>query len=202
MPLKLSPQQVFFVLGTALGIVAVMVFALFFLVRALRKERKEMNMSLNVPRTQDDSVFMIASLQGVVAGLKAREKELETQLRDAEARADVNQRALETVVRVSAQGIVTFDATGTLGMANPAARNMLSLDTHSRRRYLDLFPPDSPLSVVIQDCLEISGGCRSGRARYTSAGGTARSFDVAVYPFTGRGGQIAGVVCVFSLVSP
>ncbi len=198
---QLNTQQVFLLLGTAAAIVGVLLLAVILLVRSLRKERKEMNTPFNVSRAQDDSVFMIASLQGVVAGLKAHEKELETQLREAETRAEINQRMLETIVRATPQGLITFDAVGTVGIANQAAKNMLSLDTHARRSYQDIFAAQSPLALAIQSCLENPSGARTGRARYSSAEGLGREFDVTVYPFTGRGGQIAGVVCVFTVAA-
>lgn len=184
-------------LGTAFVIVAVLVLAIVFLVRALRKERKEMNMSPSTPRAQDDSVSLIYSLQGVVASLKAREKELETQLREAETRAEVSQRTLETIVRVTPQGVMIFDVSGTLLIANHAAKNMLSLDTWARRRYTDLFASDAPLTLALRTCLENPTVLKSSRARHTA--GAGRAFDVNLHPFVGRGGQIAGVVCVFTL---
>lgn len=132
---QLNSQQVIFVLGTAFAIGAVLILVILILLRSLRKERKQMSMSPGAPRATDDSVFMISSLQAVVAGLKAREKELESLLRDAETRAEVSQRTLETVVRATPQGLMIFDLAGTLSIANQAARNMLNLDTWARRRY-------------------------------------------------------------------
>jgi PAS domain-containing protein len=159
-----------------------------------------MNTPFSAPRAQDESLFMISSLQAVVAGLKAREKELEAQLREAETRADVSQRMMETVVRAAAQGFLIFDAAGTVLMANQAARNMLVLDTHARRRYAEVFPPESPLSAAIRTCLENPTQARPGRAKYAPPESPGRAFDVAVHPFTGRGGQLGGVVCVFTLL--
>jgi PAS domain-containing protein len=196
---QLNSQQVILVLGIALAIGAVFILIIAILLRSLRKERKEMNMSPSVPRATDDPVFLISSLQAVVAGLKAREKELETLLRDAETRAEVSQRTLETIVRATPQGLMIFDLAGTLSIANHAARNMLNLDTWARRRYTDLFTSDSPLSLAIRACLENSTAPKSSRARYTSSEAASRAFDVALHPFLGRSGQTAGVVCIFTL---
>ena len=197
---RLNTQQVIFVLGTALAIGAVLILVIAILLRSLRKERKEMNISPSAPRATDNSVFLISSLQAVVAGLKAREKELETQLRDAETRAEVSQRTLETIVRATPQGLMIFDVAGTLSNANHAARNMLNLDTWARRRYTDLFAPDSSLTLAIRACLENPTAPKSSRARYTPSEAAARAFDVSLFPFVGRGGQTAGVVCIFALV--
>jgi PAS domain-containing protein len=196
---QLNSQQVIFVLGTALAIGAVLILVIAILLRSLRKERKEMSISPGAPRATDDPVFLISSLQAVVAGLKAREKELETLLRDAETRADVSQRTLETIVRATPQGLMIFDVVGTLSIANHAARNMLNLDTWARRRYTDLFTPESQLTLAIRACLENPTAPKSSRARYTSPEATARAFDVSLRPFVGRGGQTAGVVCIFTL---
>jgi PAS domain-containing protein len=196
---QLNSQQVIFVLGTALAIGAALILAIAVLLRSLRKERKEMTLSPSAPRATDDPIFLISSLQAVVAELKAREKELELQLRDAETRAEISQRTLETIVRATPQGLMVFDLAGTLSIANLAARNMLNLDTWSRRRYTDLFPPNSALMVALRACLEDPTAPKSTRARFTSQEATARTFDVSLYPFVGRGGQTAGVVCIFTL---
>lgn len=196
---QLNSQQVIFVLGTAFAIGGVLILVIAVLLRALRKERKQMSMSPSAPRATDDSVFLISSLQALVAGLKAREKELESRLRDAETRAEVSQRTLETIVRATPQGLMIFDVAGTLSIANQAARNMLNLDTWSRRRYTDLFAPDSPLTLALRACLENSAAPKSSRARYTSSEAAARAFDVGLHPFLGRSGQTAGVVCIFTL---
>jgi len=196
---QLNSQQVIFVLGTAFAIGAVLILVIAVLLRALRKERKQMSMSPSAPRATDDSVFLISSLQALVAGLKAREKELESRLRDAETRAEVSQRTLETIVRATPQGLMIFDVAGTLSIANQAARNMLNLDTWSRRRYTDLFAPDSPLTLALRACLENFAAPKSSRARYISSEAAARAFDVGLHPFLGRSGQTAGVVCIFTL---
>ena len=158
-----------------------------------------MSMSPSTPRATDDSVSLIYSLQGVVASLKAREKELESQLQEAETRAEVSQRTLETIVRVTPQGLMIFDVAGTLMIANHAAKNMLNLDTWARRRYTDLFASEAPLAIALRTCLENPTVLKSARAKYTSPEGAGRTFDVNLHPFVGRSGQVAGVVCVFTL---
>lgn len=195
----LNSQQVILLLGTGLVIGAVLILITFGLLRSLRKERKAMSMSLGTPRPQDDSVSLIYSLQGVVASLKAREKELESLLREAETRAEVSQRTLETIVRVTPQGLMIFDVAGTLIIANHAAKNMLNLDTWARRRYTDLFASDAPLATAIRTCLQNPTASKSSRAKYAAPEGAGRNFDVNLHPFVGRSGQVAGVVCVFTL---
>ena len=75
------------------------------------------------------TVFLISSLQGVVAHLKSREKELDAMLREAETRSEVSQRITETIVAATPQGLMIFDHSGTLTIANQAAKNMLKVDT-------------------------------------------------------------------------
>jgi len=196
---QLNSQQVMLVLGTALAIGGVMVLVIFGLIRSLRKQKKEMNMSAAIPPAADDSVFLISSLQGVVASLKAREKELEALLREAETRADVNQKIMETVLAATPQGLMIFDAAGTLTIANQAVKNMLKLDTWARRRYSDIFASETALASSIQDCLANPTRTQPSRAKYAPPEGGARAFDVSILPYLGRGGQIAGVVCIFTL---
>lgn len=200
--MNLNSQQVIFVLGTALAIGAVLILITFGLIRSMRKQRKEMTMSLSSPRATDDSVFLISSLQGVVASLKSHERELEAMLWEAETRAEVSQRIMETVVAATPQGVMIFDVAGMLTMANHAVKNMLKLDTWARRRYTDIFASEAPLTTGLRACLENPTRTQSSRTKYVSAEGLARTFDVQIYPFLGRGGQTAGAVCIFTLSPP
>jgi PAS domain S-box-containing protein len=193
-----TPQQVVLLLGTALVIASLMVFVVYALHKAMKRERRQMIASLRPPRSIDQSAFMIASLQGVVAKMKARENELEILLRDAEQRAETSTRTLEAIVREMPQGLMVFDAAGFLTLANPAARALLEADTWSRRRYSDIVRSDSPLALRIRRCLENGKSCRHETVEYTSPSGRVRRLDVSLSPYQGRGGQLAGAICIIA----
>ena len=165
---QLNAQQVVIVLGTALVIGGVLILILFGLLRSMRRQRKELKMSPVPARAKDESAFLIGSLQGLVAKLRAREKELEGMLRDVEQRAEVSTRTLEIVLRSASQGMMVFDPAGILSMANPTAKNMLNKDTWSRRRYSDIFAAESGPSTALREALENPKVAKQSRVKYAS----------------------------------
>ncbi len=198
---QLNTQQVVLVLGTALAIGSVLVLIIFGLLRSLRRQRKERKMPLGSLRPQDESTLLIGSLQGVVTRLKSRERELETMLRDVEQRAEISTRTLEILLRTAPQGLMIFEPTGILSVANQAAKNMLNVDTWARRRYSEIFPADSPIAAALSECLQNPKVAKQSRVKFSPAPGSGRAFDVGLIPFHSRGGNLAGVVCTFVLVS-
>ena len=77
MPRNLTPQQVVLLLGTGLVIAGVLLFVIYTLHKALRRQRAEMEFKPSATK-MNDSAFMIASMQGIVTKMKARETELES----------------------------------------------------------------------------------------------------------------------------
>ena len=152
------------------------------------------------PPVRDESAFLLASFQGLVATLKSREKQLEALLREAEQRADASTRVLETIVRASPQGLMVFDQGGFLTLANQAARNMLEVDTWSRRRYAEIFGPDSPLTSAIRGSFESGKGNPRTQLAYTSPSGRKHLLSLSISPFPGRGGHLAGLACVLTVL--
>jgi PAS domain-containing protein len=198
---SLNPQQVVLLLGTALVIGAVLILAVYALHRSMRRRKKEMRLTSAAPPVRDESAFLLTSLQGLVATLKSREKQLEALLREAEQRADASLRALETLVRASPQGLMVFDHEGFLTQANQAARNILEVDTFARRRYGEIFGADSPFSQAVRSCLEKAGNTQQVEFCYASASGRRTTLGLLLSPFHGRGGKLAGLVCIVTVLA-
>jgi len=197
---RLNPQQVVMLLGTALVIGAVMILIIYALHRAMRRAKKPMTVTRPSPSVRDESALVLASLQGVVATLKSREKQLEALLREAEERADTSTRALETIVRASPQGLMVFDKGGFLTLANQAARNILEVDLWSRRRYGEIFGADSPLAMAIRGSFESGKGNPRMPLGYTSPSGHKHLLSLTLSPFPGRNGQLAGLACILTVL--
>ncbi len=197
MPRNLTPQQVVLFLGTGLVIAGVLVFIIYTLHKALRRQRAEMDFKPSAAKT-NDSAFIIAFMQGIVTKMKVRETELESLLREAEQRAETSTRMLEALVREMPAGLVIFDREGFLTMANQPARTLLEADTWSRRRYPEVFTARSILVTLIEDCLEKGRNFRRERLNYTSLSGRTQSVEVSPSPFHGRSGQLAGAICLIA----
>ncbi len=199
---NLSPQHVVLFLGTALVIGGLMVLIIFALHRLLHRERREMNLKPGAPCARDEATFLIASMQGVVANLRSREKELETLLHNAEQRAESSTRALEVLVHETRQVLMVFDREGFLTLASPAARTVLEVDTWSRRRYSEILGSNSPLASAIGMCLKSGKGSKQGQLIHTSPSGRKAVFGLSLAPYHGRSGKIAGVVCLIAAQPP
>lgn len=197
MPRNLTPQQVVLLLGTGLVIAGVLVFIIYSLHRALRRQRAEMDFKSSAAK-MDDAAFMIVSLQGIVTKMKGREKELESLLREAEQRAETSTRMLEALVREMPAGLMVFDREGFLTLANQTARTLIEADTWSRRRYPEIFAARSILTTLLEDCLERGRSCRRERLTYISPSGRTQSLEASLSPYHGRSGQIAGAICLMA----
>jgi PAS domain-containing protein len=196
----LDPHQVLLLLGTALAIGAVMVLIIYALHRSMRQRKREMRSTARARSARDESTLLLASLQGLVATLKSREKQLEALLREAEQRADASARALETIVRTSPQGLMVFDREGFLAQANQAARNILEVDIWARRRYGEIFGPDSPLARAVRSSFENAKSPQRIRIDYVSPSGRKHTLGLSLSPFQGRGGEPAGLVCMVAIL--
>jgi len=192
----LTPQQVLILLGTALVIAGIMVMTIYFLHRALWRERKGQKLKPMSVRFGDESSFLIASMQGVLSRMKARETELEGMLREAEQRAETNARTVEAIVRDLPQALLVFDQAGFLILANPAARVLLETDTWARRRYLEILTPGSELSLRVRNCLKGGKGYRREMVIHPLLSGGERQLRVSISPLYDRNGQTAGAVCI------
>jgi signal transduction histidine kinase len=197
MPRNLTPQQVVLFLGMGLVIAGVLVFIIYTLHKALRRQRAEMDFKPSATK-MNDSAFMVASMQGIVTKMKVRETELESLLREAEQRAETSTRMLEALVREMPAGRVIFDREGFLTMAKQPARTLLEADTWSRRRYPEVFTARSILVTLIEDCLEKGRNFRRELLNYTSLSGRTQSVEVSLSPFHGRSGQLAGAICLIA----
>jgi PAS domain-containing protein len=192
---NLPAVQLTIILGGILLLAGFLVLLVFAMHRFTQRQRKGGDLSPGKLRPGDSTAFATAALQGVVAGLKAREKELNEMLRQAERRAETSSRTLEILVRDSPSGLMIFDRAGFLTLSNPAVRSLLGIDTWSRRRYTEILGAESMLAGILRECLETGRNCRDRAVSVPAPQGGTRTLSVSVSPWQGRSGQVEGVVC-------
>jgi PAS domain-containing protein len=195
---NLTPLQVTLLLGAGLLIVGLTAIILFAIHKAFQQQRKAEDFRASAPKSGDESSILLASMQGVLTRLKARERELEALLREAEQRADSSTRALEAVASDVTIGLLIFDRGGFLTLANPTARELLEVDTWSKRRYPEILGPESPLTLHLRNTLERSASLRAETVEHRLANGNVLRLEVTLSPYYGRSGQADGVVCLLS----
>lgn len=192
----LNPIQITLLLGAGLVIVGLIAFILYAIHKAFQQQRKPEDFRPTSAKSGDESSALLASMQGVLSRMKARERELEALLREAEQRADSSTRRLEAVVRDFPVGLLIFTRDGFLALSNPVARELLGVDTWSRRRYPEILGADSPLALQLRNALEGGASLRAETVEYRTPDGMVLLLEVTLSPFYGRSGQVEGAVCV------
>jgi len=193
---NLNPLQITLLLGAGLVIVGLTAFLLYVIHKAFRQQRHPEDFRPTSPKSGDESSILLASMQGVLSRMKARERELEALLREAEQHADSSTRTLEAVVRDLTVGLLILTRDGFLALANPVAREFLGVDTWSRRRYPEILGAESPLALQLRSALEGGASLRTEAVEYRTPNGIVLLLEVTLSPFYGRSGQVEGAVCL------
>ncbi|MBZ5543148.1 MAG: PAS domain-containing protein [Acidobacteriia bacterium] len=193
---NLNPLQITLLLGAGLVIVGLTAFILYVIHKAFQQQRKPEDFRPSSPKSGDESSILLASMQGVLSRMKARERELEALLREAEQRADSSTRTLEAVVRDLTVGLLIFTRDGFLALSNPVARELLGVDTWSRRRYPEILGAESSLSHHLRNALEAGACLHAETVGHRLPDGGMVLLEVTLTPFYGRSGQVEGAVCL------
>ena len=101
-------------------------------------------------RTENSQAFVLATLQGLIADLRADQKKTQDLLRASELRAEESARKAELLAREIEEGLLIFDGQGFISLANPAAHTLLGIDVWSRRRFQDLLGAGSGLARRVE----------------------------------------------------
>jgi PAS domain-containing protein len=195
-----SLGQLTILVGGAIVLGGLLILLIYVLHKAFQRQRNEADLGAAIPRAANEAAFALATVQSVIAGLKAREKELTKQLHEAEQRAEATARTLESVGQEIPLGLMLFSRDGFLTLSNPEARALLGIDTWSRRRYTELFHPQSPLTQYIRDSLETGKSQKHQRLEYAASEAQTRLLEVSLSPWHDRNGQVAGVICLLAEV--
>jgi PAS domain-containing protein len=199
---NLTLGQLTILVGATIALAGVLILLVYLLHKAFQRQRSEAGLKLTFPRAANEAAFALATVQSVIAGLKAREKELTKQLHEAEQRAEKAARTLESLGRQIPLGLMVFSRDGFLTLCNPSARALLGIDASSRRRYPELLHAESPLTQYIRESLETGKSQKQQRVEYFAPDAQARLLEVSLSPWHDRNGQVAGVICLLAEVGP
>jgi PAS domain-containing protein len=153
-------------------------------------------------RVEDEAAFTLATVEAVMAQLKADQKATQEKLVVAERRAEENARKFELLAREIDYGLMIFDAEGFITFSNPLVRRLLAVDTWSRRRYGEIFHDIPDLSKLIGECVETGTETRKKIIEFQGSDGSTRRVEVSVLTTRDRSGAMEVVACVFRELAP
>jgi two-component system sensor histidine kinase HydH len=186
--------------GMAVGILAV-VGILFLLLRRFYQSTRESHQAdvmMTPPRTENPSAFMAASMQGVIRQLRDQEKELERLHKIERERAENTERLSEEVTRNMPAGLVVVNATGIISSANPAAEQVLGIQTLGFRRYSEVLGEKSELTRLVGECLAKGSIFRREQVEHETPGGATRLLGVTISPIRRGAEKINGAICLLT----
>jgi signal transduction histidine kinase len=131
---------------------------------------------------ENPSAFMTASMHGVIAKLRAQEKELARLHLVAQERAQESERLTEEVTRNMPTGLLLVSATGTISTANPAAESALGVRSLRYRSYREILGSDSSLAQMLAECLGHGQTFQRSEIEHTTSGGEVRRLGVTISP--------------------
>src|ERR1700727_2718246 len=126
------------------------------------------------------SVFISASMQGVIEKLRAQEKELARLHVLAQERAQDSERMTEEVTRNMPTGLLLVSATGAISSTNPAAEEALGLRPMRYRSYKEVLGEDSGLAQMLTACLRDGKTIQRGEVEHLTADGEVRRLGVTI----------------------
>ena len=145
----------------------------------------------------DEAEFVLETFQGVVAQLRAQQRELEKLSARASARAASAEAFSERIVASVPSGLVAFDAAGRTTVVNAPARALLEPagDGAAAR---DLLRHAPELSEMVARCLESGEVYRREEVTATFGGGRVRRLGVTVAPIETGDGAPGGALCLLT----
>ena len=187
-------------LGAAVGIL-VLVGIVFFLLRRFFQSTQESHRAdvmMAPPRTENPSAFMTASMHGVIRQLRDQEKELERLHKIERERAENTERLSEEVTRNMPAGLVVVNAMGIISSANPAAEQVLGIQTLGFRRYSEVLGEKSDLTRLVGECLTKGSIFRREQVEHIAPGGESRLLGVTISPIRRGVEKINGAICLLT----
>jgi signal transduction histidine kinase len=194
------PNVSILVIGSAVGLVIFALLGLFLLRRLFRttpSSNKEERFDAS-PRSDNPSLFMAASMQGVIQKLREQEKELERLHRIEKERAEKTEQLSDEITRNMPAGLLVVNATGIIASSNPAAEHVLGIQTLGFRRYSEALGETSALSQLLAGCLAHGTIFRREEVEHITPAGVPRRLGVTISPIRRGGEEISGVMCLLT----
>jgi signal transduction histidine kinase len=143
-------------------------------------------------KQRDETEFVLETFQGVVAELRAKQRELERLSAQASARAATAEQFSERVVASLPSGLLAFSANGLSTVVNAPARSILGLDGAGEGvDFRALLKGTPELAEMVGRCLQTGELYRREEVSARVAGGRTRRLGVTVAPIepTNAGGD-------------
>lgn len=151
-----------------------------------------------IPRSDNPTAFMTASMQAVILKLKEQEKELETLHRAERERAQQTERLSEAVTRNMPAGLLLLNSAGLITSANPAAELALGVRSLVYRRYSEVLGVGSRLTQLVAGCLEQGRTFRREEVEYLTPSRELRELGVTISPILNSTNVVTGAICLLS----
>jgi PAS domain S-box-containing protein len=194
----LSLNQLTLLVVGFLLLAGLLILLLYAVHKMFQRHREQSGSKLSPARPADDTAFALATMQSLITGLKARERELQERFHGAEQRAEASARFLETVAHEIPVGLMIVDREGFLTLSNPAVRALLGIDTWSRRRYPEILGPESQLAGCIRACLQTGNRYEREAIECVTPHGETRALEMSLTPVCSQSGQVEGAVCLLA----
>lgn len=154
------------------------------------------DLSARVDVVADDELgVLVESFNSMADGLQeARDSTLRSneELQEINRRLDVERRLLSTVLESVTTGVIAFDASGRITVANPAARSLLALgEADVTLERLESRPELAPLVSLLAEAGSGSAPA-SPREMILSGEGGERRLEIALRPLTDASGSERG----------
>ena len=176
------------------AIVATLIGVLIFAVLRFGVAARDSRRSLTENRSE--TAFVTTALQEAVTTLKAQEREMS-------ARAEASERLSGEIVESLTSGLLVVGNEGELRILNPAGRRMLNVpETHVAGDYRDVLSTDSPLTRVIEECLQTGQPGVRLKLEIGSSPHTVTHLGVSVSPLSDGNGRPHGAICLFTDLTP
>ncbi len=185
---------VFFVVVLAGGVVVLMATRRYF----RNPSQPNQDFGKQVPRTDNPTAFVTASMQAVIQKLKEQEKELELLHKAERERAKQTERLSEAVTRNMPAGLLLVGASGVVTSANPAAELVLGVKTLAYRRCSEVLGEESHLTQLIDGCLRHGTTYRREEIEYLTPARELRQLGVTISPILDSAGDVTGAICLLS----
>ena len=176
-------------LAVVMGLLAALLaFAVMRLYAASRAARRTLS------ERSSETALLSAALQDAVTRLKQQEQQ-------STARAHASERLSAQIVQSLTSGLLLVSATGTVRIANPAARRILGLGALSLPAPLDeVLAGAAPLAALVRE--QLAGAPPISRGMLALGPGPGPShLGVTLSPLPGEAGQPPGLACLFTDLS-
>jgi nitrogen-specific signal transduction histidine kinase len=195
-----TPKSLWLLSGALLAVVLAGAYiAIITARRAYRRRLQDSNdLDDSVPRSDNPTAFMTASMQAVIRKLKEQEKELETLHRAERERAQQTERLSEAVTRNMPAGLLLLNSAGLITSANPAAEMALGVKSLVYRRHSEVLGSGARLTQLVGACLEQGRTFRREEVEYLTPSHELRQLGVTISPILNGTNDVTGAICLLS----